>query len=363
GLTTSTRWPTATVWLPRDRARDLIGRLTGLAEVYQIDEAPPLEWHNSDSVEPIQANTDSGTPLPTVTPIWDQGLTGAGQIVAVMDSGLDRNEDWFVALDSGSGPSVALTDAESPVPPAIGATFPDRKLHAYWVQPGATAYDNNESCTLFSPPTNFHGTHTSGTVAGDSMTRSTPLDPGYDADDGMAPNAQLLFQDIGNDVTGCLSITDFGASLRQAAAGGASIHSNSWGAPVSGVYNANSAALDEVTWAEQQLLVTVSAGNSGPGLDSIGAPATAKNALTVGALNNGNSLSVAGFSSRGPTDDGRIKPDIQAPGVSIESARGDTNNGPAIDPAATRSLSGTSMSNPTVAGGAALLRQYFTDGF
>jgi len=362
-IRTRSRRPAAIVWLPRDRARDLIGAVTGMAEVYQINDAPPLEWHNTDSVETIQANTDSGSPLPTVTPIWDQDLIGTGQIVAVMDSGLDRNEDWFVGLDSGSGPNVALTDADAPVPPATGATFPDRKLYAYWVQPGATAYDNNESCTIFSPPTNFHGTHTSGSVASDSLTRSTPLDPGYDDNDGMAPNAQILFQDIGNDNTGCLSIADFGASLQQAAAAGASIHSNSWGAPVAGEYNANAATLDDVTWAEQQLLVTVSAGNSGPGLDSIGAPATAKNALTVGALNEGNSTVIAGFSSRGPTDDGRIKPDIQAPGVSIESARGDTNNGPTIETADIRTLSGTSMSNPTVAGGAALLRQYFTDGF
>jgi len=358
---TNPRWPTAVVWVPHHRAGALISRLTGLAQVYQVDDAAPLTLHNSDSVEPIQANTDSGSPLPGVTPLWDRGLIGTGQIVAVMDSGLDRNEDWFVALDSGSGANVALTDAEATVPPAIGMTFPDRKLHAYWVQPGATAYDNNEAC-LFSP-TSFHGTHVSGTVAGDSLTRSTPLDPGYDADDGMAPNAQILFQDVGNDNSGCLSIVDFGASLRQAAAGGASIHNNSWGASVGGAYNANSAILDAVTRAEDRLLVTVSAGNSGSSLNTIGAPATAKNALTVGALLEGNSTTVAGFSSRGPTDDGRIKPDIQAPGSSIESARGDTNNGPAIEPAAIRTLGGTSMSNPTVAGGAALLRQYFTDGF
>ena len=360
-LKSGPRWPAAVIWLPGERLQAAVERFTAIAGVYQIAPARPLQLLNTDSVETIQANTDSGTPLPSVTPLWNQGLIGTGQIVAVMDSGLDRNEDWFVGLDRGTGVNIELTDAESPVPPAIGTTYPDRKVYAYWVQPGATAYDNNEICT--TSPTSFHGTHTTGSVAGDSLTRSSPTDPGYDAADGMAPNAQILFQDVGNDISGCLSITNLFASLEQAAAGGASIHSNSWGADARGAYTANSAAVDALTWQQQSMLVTFSAGNSGPGVDTIGAPATAKNALTVGALNHGNSTTVVGFSSRGPTDDGRTKPDIQAPGVSIVSAAGDTNNNPTPEPPSTRTLSGTSMSNPTVAGGAALARQYFTDGF
>jgi len=363
GFGTAARRPTAVVWIPAATLGDTLEALTGVASVYQIDAAVPVEPLNTDSVEPIQANAVSGNPLPTLTPLWDQGLTGSGQIVAVMDSGLDRNEDWFVGLDTGGGVNVALTDAAAPVPPLAGPVFPANKVYAYWVQPGATAFDNNAQCTPTSAPTGHHGTHVVGTVAGDSLTRSAPTDAGYDDGDGMAPNAQLLFQDIGNDDSGCLSITDLGASLTQAANGGAAIHSNSWGAGVNGVYNANSAALDDATWALESLLVTVSAGNSGPGTDTIGAPATAKNALTVGALLHGNSTGVVNFSSRGPTDDGRIKPDIQAPGTSIRSARGDDNNAPSVEPAEISSKSGTSMSNPTVAGGAALARQYFADGF
>ena len=355
------RWPAVVIWLPGQSLQAAIEQFTAIAGLYQIAPARPLQLLNKDSVEPIQANLSSGSNLPTVTPIWDQGLIGSGQIVAVMDSGLDRNEDWFVALDQSSGVNLALTDADSPVPPAIGTVHPDRKVYAYWVQPGATAYDNNQVCT--TSPTNFHGTHTTGSVAGDSLTRSSPTDPGYDANDGMAPNAQILFQDVGNDITGCLSITDLYASLQQAAAGGASIHSNSWGSDARGAYTATSAAVDAFTRQQQSMLVTFSAGNSGPGADTIGAPATAKNAMTVGALNHGNSTTVVSFSSRGPTDDGRTKPDIQAPGVGIVSAGGDTNNNPTPEPPVTHTMSGTSMSNPTVAGGAALARQYFTDGF
>lgn len=357
----SDRWPTAVIWTPEPNLQSMVERLTGVAGLYQLSDAAPLELHNRDSVEPIQANTITGNVPPTATPMWDQDLIGTGQIVAVMDSGLDNNEDWFVGLDSGSGPLVELTDGESPVPPATGTTWPDRKVYAYWVQPGATAYDNNQVCT--TTPTGFHGTHVAGTVAGDSPNVSSPTSPNYDDGDGMAPNAQILFQDVGNDNSGCLSITDLYSTLQQAAAGGASIHTNSWGAAVNGTYTANSAAVDAFTRFQEQSLVMFSAGNSGPGADTIGAPATSKNVLTVGALQHGNNTSVVSFSSRGPTDDGRIKPDIQAPGTSIRSAAGDTVNNGVVDPGSISTKSGTSMSAPTVAGGTALLRQYFTDGF
>jgi hypothetical protein len=85
--------------------------------------------------------------------------------------------------------------------------------------------------------------------------------------------------------------------------------------------------------------------------------------LTVGALGNCNSLSIASFSSRGPTLDGRIKPDITAPGSSTVSAAGDTNNSEIVEAGVTSSKSGTSMASPTITGNAALARQYFADGF
>src|SRR5439155_8167524 len=104
-------------------------------------------------------------------------------------------------------------------------------------------------------------------------------------------------------------------------------------------------------------------GNSGSSLQTVGAPATAKDCLAVGATSNGSlgSNTIASFSSRGPTSDGRRKPDIVAPGVSIVSASGDASH--TTNNCATKTLSGTSMATPTAAGGATLLRQYFTDGF
>src|SRR3546814_350921 len=139
----------------------------------------------------------------------------------------------------------------------------------------------------------------------------------------MAPNAQLLVQDIGDDPNGCLAINDFGGTLLQAVAADAHIHSNSWGAADAGAYNSNDAELDFATWSTESLLVVVSAGNDGPASGSTGSPGNAKNALTVGALGHAGSTSVVSFSSRGPAADGRLKPDIMAPGSGTISAAGD----------------------------------------
>jgi len=73
---------------------------------------------------------------------------------------------------------------------------------------------------------------------------------------------------------------------------------------------------------------------------------------------------MASFSSRGPTPDGRLKPDVVAPGQYVISARSDGNpdshNCAITD---TLPMQGTSMATPVAAGGAALVRQYYTEGF
>jgi subtilisin-like proprotein convertase family protein len=179
---------------------------------------------------------------------------------------------------------------------------------------------------------------------------------------------------------------------------GAPITSNSWGADIAGAYSASSQAYDALTRdaapataGNQQMLHVFSAGNAGPGGSTVGSPGTAKNVLTVGATesvrdqgivdgcghaNADNADDLASFSARGPTDDGRVKPDIVAPGVHIQGA---ASQDPSFDgfgvcggpgsPPSNRFYpdgqtlytwsTGTSHSTPAVAGAASLLSNYY----
>ena len=122
-------------------------------------------------------------------------------------------------------------------------------------------------------------------------------------------------------------------------------------------------------------MVLFSAGDIGGTNDSgITPPGTSKNALTVGASTTGSygsepSGSVVSFSSQGLTNDGRIKPEIVAPGVLICSARaqeatlvdGQSCSGLTHDDGTTPlyvAMNGTSMATPVVAGASALVRQF-----
>ena len=180
---------------------------------------------------------------------------------------------------------------------------------------------------------------------------------------------------------------------------GARISSNSWGfqnavgGPVAD-YDANSQEYDRIvrdaqtgTAGHQQMTVVFAAGNDGAGSNTVSTPATAKNVICVGAGENvrqtgtdgcgvGNTGAdsandIIGFSSRGPVNsaggDGRIKPDIMAPGTHIEAGIPQSNyNGSSVCnqfwPAGQTLYgwsSGTSHSCPAVAGGAALVYQDF----
>src|SRR2546430_852449 len=98
--------------------------------------------------------------------------------------------------------------------------------------------------------------------------------------------------------------------------------------------------------AAHGILVVTAAGNAGPGFRTLVTPGDADSVITVGAEDSLGTL--AGFSSRGPTADGRLKPDLTAPGVLICALNG---------PNAVRRLSGTSFATPLVAAAAALLKQ------
>ena len=104
--------------------------------------------------------------------------------------------------------------------------------------------------------------------------------------------------------------------------------------------------LDAVVWGHSQLYVVAQANASIDGFSNYGA---AKNSLSVGAVLDSGEL--AGFSSHGPTADGRLGPQVVGTGVRLNSAAGGGS------PAGYRRLSGTSIASPSVAGVAALLME------
>ena len=112
--------------------------------------------------------------------------------------------------------------------------------------------------------------------------------------------------------------------------------------------------LDAAVWNNRQAYI-VAAANSGPGAQTIGSPAVAKNAIAVGSVLDHGHLTIGDvndFSSRGPSGDGRMKPNVVGPGAWITSASAGTTNG-------YHSLQGTSMATPHVAGVAATLMEHY----
>ncbi|KAF9775278.1 hypothetical protein IL306_006646 [Fusarium sp. DS 682] len=230
-----------------------------------------------------------------------------------------------------------------------------------------------------------HGTHVSGSVLGDGHS-----DKMGGAIQGTAPEAKLIVQSLIDDRGGLFGNSEktLGDLLQEAIDNQSFIHTNSWGPEWRRQigqlpYNNASKDLDSFVSNYKEMTVCFAAGNDGgedTDLGHIGAQAAAKNCIAVGSSDNrrkaknnqfdafkadgaveGDPNNISWFSSLGPTREGRIKPDVVAPGTMILSAKSrDAKSsdrfGRSTDPAWAFS-SGTSMATPLVAGCVAVLRE------
>jgi uncharacterized repeat protein (TIGR01451 family) len=342
-------------------------RLTDLAAitgVRWVEEAP--QW---------KLTNDEATDIMGVREVWDtHGLYGDGQTIAICDTGLDQGSRFPVSLhddfEDGSGNSRVLV------------------IHDLALDGGN---DVNSG----------HGTHVAGSVLGNGdLSGATPSSHTYPdtAYAGMAPEANLVFQAVeDNDTEGLSGIpNDLNDLFSQAATSGATLHTNSWGSSAIGMYTDSSEEVDEYVWDHPGFTILFAASNDGVDSDadgvidlySLGSPASAKNAITVGASENnkpghgpwggdeypvspidGDDMAddpsgLAAFSSRGPALDGRTKPDIVAPGTFIASTKSQdpsfSGTGWEDIDAYYMYMGGTSMATPLAAGAATIVRQYYT---
>lgn len=322
--------------------------LTQSEAVLWIEPSRPMKLYDE-----VASRIVAGDGPPGQTRMQSLGYTGAGVTVAVADSGLDSGNTNFMHPDI-QGRVRALFH--------YGASLAD-------------AADEHS-----------HGTHCAGIIAGNGAVGETD-ETGMLYGLGVAPGASLIGQRT-FDGNGNYTLTDsFETLTRDAKRAGADIGSNSWGDDIQGRYDLSAMQFDELVrdadalaLGDQPYILEFSAGNAGPNYRTIGSPAVAKNVIATGASQNERFNlpieefaiyaegrdAIADFSSRGPCEDGRVKPDLVAPGSWIASLRSVyANDGNAWWPISENYLyqGGTSQAGPHVAGAAAVFVQYYRDQY
>jgi len=374
-LSTFTVGPMGVVRARFDAA--LLPVIAGLARVMWVE---PWELpHTLDSN--AQALLQTGL-LPTdanARRLWANGLTGLGETITLGDTGIDFDSNFFressAVIQKGQGGDP--TGTIGPLSIYNTTDTSRRKLVRYMLMSPGKGIDpwtggdpeaRKDSINGGGCPSG-HGTSTSGNAAGSD---APPI--GTSTQDGMALDAKLIVQDIGSvgPTMGCPSplvgdilsyIPDnYDDLFGPAYTNNSRIHSNSWGGADNG-YDLQAMMVDRFVWNHPDMAIFFASGNGGPGLFTVGSPGTSKSAITIGGANEfPGEQQVNSQSSRGPTADGRLKPDIMTffTGTTASSSGNPTDN---TNTGATTAFGGTSHATPLAAGMAAIVRQYFDQGY
>ncbi|NUN05535.1 MAG: S8 family serine peptidase [Bdellovibrio sp.] len=360
--------------------RGIVPQVAMLTGVENIQPTPQIEsFHfamDDELTGPVKASAagdysdltgdEPGTKVMKFSAAWALGYTGRGQTVSMADTGLDSGDIATVHQDFKG---------------AVVSGYPFGLWSKSWQDPMG------------------HGTHVAGSVLGRGTASKGLLKGG-------AYEANMVAEGMWSPMLKNLSVpSKLGDLFTKAYADGARIHTNSWGGARSfGAYDNFAVQVDEWLYANPDMLVLFAAGNSGADknkdgridADSMASPGTAKNVLTVGASENkvatggiqvpisklraakdewpaepiysdyisNNENGLAMFSSRGPTTDGRVKPDIVAPGTNILSVKSQVKDASELWGAYNPNYAwsgGTSMATPLTAGAAAVARQVLVE--
>ncbi|TMK67763.1 MAG: peptidase S8 [Actinobacteria bacterium] len=247
-------------------------------------------------------------------------VTGQGVEVCIVDTGVDPAHEQLDSKTSLGSSSIDFFDA---------------------VNGSTTAYDDQG-----------HGTHVASIAVGDGTGGPQAASFG-----GVAPGASLSVAKVLNSLgsgtaSQVIAGIDWCADRPNVRVISMSLGSST---PSDG-QDALSLSVNRAV-VEKGKVVVVAAGNSGDDQSTVGSPGAAARAITVGAVaewsaptgapNHSDGVYLAYFSSRGPTLDGRTKPDVASPGVTITAAQAGTTSGYVT-------FSGTSMATPFVSGTVAL---------